>query len=810
MAFKPEVNQRLNIGDTVYYVAEHPAAPDVAYGQEGRAATVYKLTGQDKKPQALKAFKPRYRLPALAGQAAKIAPLANLPGLAVCHRTVLSATRYRALLRQHPDLTYAVLMPWVHGPTWTEVLAENQELTPDRSLSLAQKLAEILARMEEQGLAHCDLSGSNVLLPCLAEVDTPDAHSAVELVDVEQLYSSDLKRPEVLTVGSDGYAHRSAPRDLWGSTADRFSGAVLLGEILSWSDKRIREQAYGESYFSKDEIQQESDRYRILLTVLRERWGVGVARLFERAWHSDLLASCPTFGEWLVALPEQVPVADTSGATVKSEDVQEGRPASTEGALKMLINLGQRLEAQDNLEGALEVYRQAQAMAVAGSDLSEELAFLVKRLEEKRGKTIRAESESKLVGEVDPTSAGSRSATDEELDEPTSDAAQAALERELALIDREEQEASVEETDTELEQLFNDGLAAYEREEWAKAKELLAEVIRREPEYALGGQSARKLLREIEGYLNPSQSTWIERLTSSRWARVAGGVMALIAMIGLLAVLVFRPGTIVPLSTSHDLFVSDRSGKREIYRLTEEGAVVQVTSTPGDGESWAPAVSPSGAVLFTSDRSGKREIYRLGGEGTAQQVTNTPGSAESWAPVASASGAVLFTSNRGGRREIYRLTLEGATEYVTNTPGDGESWSPVISPSGTILFTSDRSGKSEIYRLTREGTVVQVTSTPGDGESWEPVVNRIGAVLFTSNRGGKREVYRLGGQGVVDQLTHTSGTDESWAPGLSSSGSILFTSNRGGRREVYRLAEGTAVQVTNAPGFYESWLGASE
>jgi hypothetical protein len=117
MPFQSQVSQELTVGNMVYRIAEHPAAPGqgIPYGQEGRAAIVYQLIAQDGEKRALKVFEPRYRLPALVGQATRIAPLADLPGLQVCDRTVLSARRYSGLLRQYPDLTYAVLMPWRAG-----------------------------------------------------------------------------------------------------------------------------------------------------------------------------------------------------------------------------------------------------------------------------------------------------------------------------------------------------------------------------------------------------------------------------------------------------------------------------------------------------------------------------------------------------------------------------------------------------------------------------------------------------------------------------------------------------------------------
>jgi len=352
MTFQAQVNQEFVIDGVSYRMAEHPAAPGIPYGQEGRQAIVYQLlassptSGEGQRGhtdrRALKVFKPRYRLPALAGLADRLAAFAVLPGLAVCRRTVLIPQQHTAPLRQHPDLTYAVLMPWIEGPTWMEILVEKRELTPEQSLALAASLAEILCAMEQRSIAHCDLSGPNIMLPALAQSPTPDPQFPVALVDVEQLYAPGLERPEALPGGSPGYVYRTAPGGLWGARADRFAGAVLIAEMLGWCDKRVRDAAWGESYFNPDEMPLEtgpasqdaerlrlrlsvlrpaakqdagwardSQRYHLLVTVLRERWGQGVAGLFERAWNAETLADCATFGEWLVTLPEGGPGTTT-------------------------------------------------------------------------------------------------------------------------------------------------------------------------------------------------------------------------------------------------------------------------------------------------------------------------------------------------------------------------------------------------------------------------------------------------------------------------------------------------------------------
>jgi Tol biopolymer transport system component/tRNA A-37 threonylcarbamoyl transferase component Bud32 len=324
-------------------------------------------------------------------------------------------------------------------------------------------------------------------------------------------------------------------------------------------------------------------------------------------------------------------------------------------------------------------------------------------------------------------------------------------------------------------------------------------------------------------------ATWLRRLPVWAWvvlglALAGGAIIALIVAAGGIIALQASEGKATPPPMSSPaagdttvignykgqaplsarrirlLFTSDQDGRQEVYRLTMEGNQ-RVTHTPGDGESWSPAILPDGTVLFTSDRDGKREVYRLNVEGT-QRVTHTPGNGESWSPAVQPDGTVLFTSDRDGKREVYRLTGEG-TQRVTHTPGNGESWSPAVQPDGTVLFTSDRDGKREAYRLNVKGTQ-RVTYTPGNGESWSPAVQPDGTVLFTSDRDGKREVYRLTGEGT-QRVTYTPGDGESWSPAVLPDGTVLFTSDRDGKREVYRLTVEGTQRVTYTPGNGESW-----
>jgi len=195
----------------------------------------------------------------------------------------------------------------------------------------------------------------------------------VELVDLEGLYAPGMTRPQELSSGSAGYAHKQAAGGLWGPEADRFAGAVLLAEMLGWCDPLVVQAAWGESYFDPAEMQQETPHYRTLVAALERHWGSSVARLLERAWHSDSLLDCPTFGEWMVVLPEKLLVEETRKRKKKrkkgdSQDTEREARETLGPSVRALMEAARRLEEQGKLDGALEVYRQA--LEVARSDPS--------------------------------------------------------------------------------------------------------------------------------------------------------------------------------------------------------------------------------------------------------------------------------------------------------------------------------------------------------------------------------------------------------------------------------------------------------
>lgn len=426
MTFQPNPGDGIVINGKSYTVGQHPAAPGVAYAQAGRQGIVYQLIpvdGQLHEAKALKVFFPKFRIPAMVYQSEHMGNYREIPGLQVSSREVLTPERNGDLIAEYPDLLYAVIMPWIHGCTWFDVISDQRNLGRSESLMLAKALAAIGSSMEQRGLAHCDLSAPNVMLPFFSEVKLPEGAAAVELVDVEQMYSPKMDRPDVLLAGSPGYAaHRTVHSGLWSAYADRFAGAVIIAEMLGWSDPAIVNRAWGESYFDQHEMQTPCERYFLLKKSLGQRWDAKISDLFSRAWDSQDLSSCPTFGEWLIALSslseeevviEEAPAINSSepqaNESVHSrEELAEEAKADMLGAFGLepasrevndnvvgrLFNQARDLEKAGNLSGALEIFRSAYHFVKKDSPLEVELAAAIQGLEEQ----LRPDDDSSSKG----------------------------------------------------------------------------------------------------------------------------------------------------------------------------------------------------------------------------------------------------------------------------------------------------------------------------------------------------------------------------------------------------------------------------
>lgn len=314
----------LSLYGQAWQLAADPERPGEVWSHQGHGSTVYKLESGPLSCAA-KLVGADSGGAGLREVAGKLEMWAVVPGLLVAQRTVLDPARCRELLGASAGNTYAVLMPWVNGPSWDSVVLGRWEITPQQAVRIARGLAGAFAGLEDLGAAHCQITGRHVLLPVLGyhhDAVGPHARESqgvvahpVALVDLERCCGPSMQAPPAPPFEVGGYRHRGGPA--WSGLADRFAGAVLLAEVLGWCDPIVREAAAGGSFFAPQELQQDGRRYQLLLARLEARWGRAPASLLRQAWSSPSLAACPPLSAWLEAVPDAYRPAPRRARTVR-------------------------------------------------------------------------------------------------------------------------------------------------------------------------------------------------------------------------------------------------------------------------------------------------------------------------------------------------------------------------------------------------------------------------------------------------------------------------------------------------------------
>ncbi len=309
--FRPHVRMVLCIGAACYRFLPDPflaPEPDNVFMLEGSEALIYQVlalgTG---KPFALKVAKASARGEQVEQAIEALARCPKCDGLALAQqRLCLTKARYPRLIAAFPELEYAVLMPWFQGRTWAGYILDRQAgagYTTRQALKLARMTALALSHLEACGLAHTDLAGSNVLL--LPHLE------GIEFIDLEGLYFPDAKVPRAHD-GTPGYQHRHLGyQGQWRAEGDRFAGAILLTEMLSWWDARVRSYAPpgAESLFRPEELQErEPPLWEAVCAALRAVCPPAL-ELFEQAWASHDLCDCPPLAAWASCLSGELPPA---------------------------------------------------------------------------------------------------------------------------------------------------------------------------------------------------------------------------------------------------------------------------------------------------------------------------------------------------------------------------------------------------------------------------------------------------------------------------------------------------------------------
>jgi serine/threonine protein kinase len=299
MIFEPEPGTSINLnGESIEFVALEAAGPAAVfvYAESGREGTVYKVR-KGEEFYALKVFYPQYRNKRLLENTKKLSRFKNLEGFRVAERMIINRQRFPDVVADYPDLNYSVLMPWIQGTVWGNLMVQYEHsLSHENYFQIAQTLTRVVHNLETQGLAHCDLSNNNFIID--------QTLSSIQLVDIEDMYASDMPRPiPDISYGTIGYRTKWIAQDgLWGPEADRFASAILCAEILTWHNPEIRENRAGDTaFFDEAEIGENSQRYKLMIRYLGAV-GKDLQLLFKRAWFSEGFDQCPPVLEWTKAL----------------------------------------------------------------------------------------------------------------------------------------------------------------------------------------------------------------------------------------------------------------------------------------------------------------------------------------------------------------------------------------------------------------------------------------------------------------------------------------------------------------------------
>lgn len=374
MNFDPNPKTKISLDGKNLKISEHPSVSGIPFCMAGSQARVFQVSeGKDK--FALKVFDPIYREPYQVKYNKQIEKINDVPGVKVADRIVINPKHHYKLIGQYPELVYSVLMPWIEGPTWVEVLSKKEPINIVSSRKIALAIAKTLSNLESRNIAHCDVASTNIIIPLLAK---NNKNSVIEFVDFADIYSTQLESPPSLPKGTNGYGHKTAKVGLWNQYADRFSAAVLIAEVLGWSNQEIRDRATPESFFLEYEMQKDGEKFELLFSDLEKRWGSAIAIYFKKAWFSDKLEDCPSLGSWYEALVD-------SQTKTCPDDLNNGKKEHNDYEIKKLMDKANKFENSDEFQKAINVYKEVLELSKSDSGWIQEIPAIIARLEKEMG-----------------------------------------------------------------------------------------------------------------------------------------------------------------------------------------------------------------------------------------------------------------------------------------------------------------------------------------------------------------------------------------------------------------------------------------
>lgn len=285
--FKPQPDDTLVLFGKPMAFRQHPTAQiRMPNSAEGGRATVYELRDPGGRRLALKVFRLSYRDPALAQSGARLIQLGSLDGMNAAQRQVVLPGD--EAVRRFPDLEYALLMPWIDGETWAEVLMHGAPLPAETAIHLCARFLSVVRTLETAGASHTDLACGNVVVQ--------QEPIGVQLLDLEDMYLPGAPPPANPRPGSTGYQHRLR-EPVFCPEGDRYAAAVLAAEILAMANPALTGMGSDTGMFNACAGDPDGDAAYARVDPWLRQIAPEFASAFWRAWHAPRLAECPTVTE---------------------------------------------------------------------------------------------------------------------------------------------------------------------------------------------------------------------------------------------------------------------------------------------------------------------------------------------------------------------------------------------------------------------------------------------------------------------------------------------------------------------------------
>ena len=267
------------------------------------------------------------------------------------------------------------------------------------------------------------------------------------------------------------------------------------------------------------------------------------------------------------------------------------------------------------------------------------------------------------------------------------------------------------------------------------------------------------------------------------------------------------------------VFVSDRSGAKEIWVMNWDGSDQRQLTRYGSISTF-PSASPDGhTVAFTTYASGYPAIQMISLDtGRKLPFYNQRASMNAFVSFSPDSKTIVFSSTAAnGPAQLYSASVDGGNLRRLTHSGAIEVEAKINPRTGTELVdVSGRGGLPQIYSMNMEGADVKRLSA-GTGEATNPAWNPDGQHLaFAWTKGFEPGNYNIFVMDSISQqttqLTAAEGRNENptWAP---DGAHIVYASKRGRQSQIWVMnADGTGKHALTQTGNNEKpvWVNAEQ